>query len=92
MFCLDPEQIGRWLACKNIDYYCSDEEFVMTMCYLWKYHNMKGDILKTYPPIVEAEDVRQFDIENFCNWLKSTLSEIIRSEEIDQDAWWKQEE
>lgn len=92
MFCSDPEEIGRWLACKNIDYYCSDEEFAMTMFYLWKYQNMEEDMLKAKPLMVTAEDVKQFDIEGFCDWMKGVLNEIVRSKEIDRGAWWKQEE
>lgn len=39
---------------------------------------------------VTKEDINNFNIDKFTQWLEITLNEIIYSKEIDEGAWWKQ--
>lgn len=61
---------------------CTDEEFAETMVSLWKRHKGGDNSLK-------VDDMKNFDVEAFTNWLKGCLKEILFSKEICSSAWWK---
>lgn len=83
---MSVREIAAWLA--NVDSNgCTDEEFaeVFVLMYkMWRSEDPNTDL--------EKEDMLNFNEFEFTDWLKSCLGEIIDSDEIDQSAWWKQED
>ena len=63
-------------------YELSDTDFAEAMVTL---NNLQHDI--NIP--VTKEDMNNFDIDEFTQWLGDTLNEIIFSKEMDEGAWWK---
>lgn len=78
---MDSRTVGRWLA--NADKPCTDEEFAEAMVFLWRYHNHMEDRELT------EEDMKDFDVGTFTDWIRDCLNEILFSDEICSLAWWK---
>ena len=79
-------EIVRYLSSPSGE--CSDEEFAELMVRMYKSQNDPEFATK---PLTK-EDMTGFNTEEFANWIKNALDEIIFSEEIDTSAWWKQED
>lgn len=83
---MSVREIAAWLA--NVDSNgCTDEEFaeVFVLMYkMWRSTDPNADL--------EKEDMLNFNEFEFTDWLRSCLGEIIDSDEVDQSAWWKQED
>lgn len=83
---MSVREIAAWLA--NVDSNgCTDEEFaeVFVLMYkMWHSEDPNTDL--------EKEDMLNFNEFEFTDWLRSCLGEIINSDEVDQSAWWKQED
>lgn len=63
-------------------YELSDTDFAEAMVTLNKMqHDDNAPVTK--------EDMNNFDIDEFTQWLGITLNEIIYSKEMDEGAWWK---
>lgn len=86
----NPKEVAEWLF-KGGEDGASDEEFVETFVALQKMRNDKTlfsekDIANVE---IKATDIVNLDTEELCKWIKETLNEIIHSEEVDAEAWWK---
>ena len=57
------------------------ETFVL-MYKIWKTNNVNYELTR--------EDMNNFEIGEFKEWLTGCIAEILFSEEIDPSAWWKQ--
>lgn len=83
---MNIKEVAAWLA--NVDSNgCTDVEFAelfVLMFKMWRSQNPNTEL--------EKEDMLQFDEFEFCRWLRFCLGEIISNDEIDQSAWWKQED
>lgn len=83
---MSVKEIAAWLA--NVDSNgCTDEEFAevfVLMFKMWRSEDPNTDL--------EKEDMLNFNEFEFTDWLRSCLGEIIDSDEVDQSAWWKQED
>ena len=82
---MDVREVAAWLA--NVDSNgCTDEEFAelfVLMYKMWKNSDPEAKLTK--------DDMWEFNEFEFCDWLRFSLGEIISNDEIDQSAWWKQE-
>ncbi len=67
---------------------CTDEEFAELMALMAKFRKSGNDTDIN----LTVQDMLGFNIDEFADWIRECLKEIIRSPEIDSSAWWKPQE